>query len=49
MGHVIGDMVWELHTFLKFLILFSDDYSPVHTPPQTYPFIISNILLSAGE
>ena len=49
MGHVIGDMVWELHTFLKFLILFSDDCSPVHTPPQTYPFIVSNILLSAGE
>ena len=47
--HVIGDMVWELHTFLKFLILFSDDCSPVHTPPQTYPFIVSNILLSAGE
>lgn len=49
MGHVIGDMVRELHTFLKFLILFSDDGSPVHTPPQTNHFIMSNILLSAGE
>lgn len=34
MGHVIGDMVQELHTFLKFLTLFSDPCSPVHTSPN---------------
>lgn len=44
MGHVIGDMVRELRTFLKFLTLFSDACSPVHTHPQAYPFIMSNIL-----
>lgn len=49
MGHVTGDMVRELYTFLKFLSLFSDACSPVHTPPKTYPFIMSNILLSSGE
>ena len=48
MGHVIGDMVRELRTFLKFLTLFSDACSLVHTPPQTYPFIMSNIL-SSGD
>lgn len=41
-------VVQELHTFLKFLTLFSDPCSPV-PPPQTYPFIMSNSLLSSGE
>lgn len=49
MGHVTGDMVQELHAFLKFLSLFSDACSHVHTPPKIYPFIMSNILLSSGE
>lgn len=39
MGHVIKDMVQELRTFLKFLTLFSDAYSPVHTHPLAYPLL----------